>query len=64
VRAKWALRWRHRGGRTTVLKHGAVPTGCPHVGGHCEGAVTRGDVQQLDVGASGVAFVWNVQTPG
>jgi len=47
-----------------VLKHGAVPTGCPHVGGHCEGAVTRGDVQQLDLGASGVAFVWNVQTPG
>jgi hypothetical protein len=56
------LIWRHRGGRLARLSHGTVPT-CPY-GAGCTGAVRRGEVQQLDLGASGVAFVWDVAAPG
>jgi hypothetical protein len=55
--------WRHRTGRLARLTHGAVPSRCPF-GADCAGAVRRGEVQQLDLGASGVAFVWDVAAPG
>jgi hypothetical protein len=53
----------HRSGRLARLPHGTVPAGCPHSNG-CGGVVRRGEVQQLDLGASGVAFVWEVAAPG
>jgi hypothetical protein len=54
--------WHHRSRRLTRLRHGAVPTSCPFRGG-CVHMVRRGDVQQLDLGAAGVAFVWEVVAP-
>jgi hypothetical protein len=57
------LIWRHRSGRLARLPHGTVPAGCPYSNG-CARVVRRGEVQQLDLGASGVAFVWDVAAPG
>jgi hypothetical protein len=54
------LLWRRRSGRLTRLTHGLVPrTGCPPGVGCAAPVVPRGEVQQLDLGASGVAFVWD-----
>jgi hypothetical protein len=49
------LIWHHRSGRLTRLPHRKA--GCPP-GFACLPGVPRGEVQQLDLGASGVAFVW------
>jgi hypothetical protein len=57
------LLWHHRTGAMTRLRHGAMPTSCPYRGG-CPNAQRRGEVQQLDLGARGVAFVWDVAAPG
>jgi hypothetical protein len=57
------LLWRHRGGRVVRLAHGTVPANCRYRGG-CSKLVGRGEVQQLDLGAVGVAFVWDVAAPG
>jgi hypothetical protein len=57
------LLWRHRDRRLIRLRHGTVPTGCPYRTG-CAKSVRRGEVQQLDLGGSGVAFVWDVEAPG
>lgn len=49
-------------GQVRRLRHGAVPTNCPFKGG-CKGFVSRATVQQLDLGARAVAFVWDVRAP-
>ena len=54
--------WRHRSRRLTRLRHGTVPPGCP-VGDACARTARRGEVQQLDLDSSGVAFVWDL-APG
>jgi hypothetical protein len=53
--------WRHRGGRLVRLRRGTRACTGPR---RCTGAVRRGEVQQLDLGPSAVAFVWDVLAPG
>jgi hypothetical protein len=57
------LIWHHRSGRLDRLAHGTVPKRCPYSTA-CARAVRRGEVQQLDLGSSGAAFVWDVAAPG
>ncbi len=54
--------WHHRGGTLTRLAHGAVPGECLDIEG-CK-STRRGEVQQLDYDGAGVAFVWDVLSPG
>jgi hypothetical protein len=55
--------WHHRTRKLTRLRHGAVPAACPYKTG-CTAAPARGEVQQLDLGLGGVAFVWDAAAPG
>jgi hypothetical protein len=50
-------------GRLRRLRHGRIPSDCPFRGG-CRGSKREGEVQQLDLGARAVAFVWDVRAPG
>ncbi|HVP03701.1 MAG TPA: hypothetical protein VMT10_14115 [Solirubrobacteraceae bacterium] len=44
------------------LPGGDVPRSCPFIGG-CKGALYQGDVQQLDLGARYLAFLWEIEAP-
>ena len=55
------LLWRHRGSRIVHLRRGTRACEGPR---SCTGPVRRGEAQQLDLGASAVAFVWDVRARG